>query len=142
MLIGVILVSTIVLLGSVLLYTRATPFDRPVRCPNCRIPYLALVDSTPRGAPVRSYRVLACPQCTNTITRVHGTASRFAYCPACSQRTLETPAKRLSPTISAPLAVEVEERCHVCGHTDVVVLPNVIQADLGGKVIPFPGSRQ
>ncbi len=148
------LTATVMLVGF-LLYTRTSPFERTARCPNCEVAYLELVEA---GEPARSYAVLACPQCTNTSTRVHGSPSRFAYCPSCRQRTLETPTRRLPPDIDAPLAVEVEERCHVCGHHDVLVLPAPharglrVQAEAGGAsestprhtrrtVIPFPVDR-
>ncbi|MEZ4316530.1 MAG: hypothetical protein R3F61_03470 [Myxococcota bacterium] len=149
MLIGVILVSALVMMVGFTLYSRTSPFERTPRCPNCHIPYLELVDpdriGSNRGGPRRTYDVLACPQCTNTTTRVYGTPSRFAYCPSCNQRTLETPARRLAPTLEAPLAVEVEERCHVCGYAHHLVLPpqHESPASAGrGKVIPFPGAKR
>lgn len=150
MLIAVILVSAVVMMVAFMLYSRTSPFERTPRCPNCEIPYLKLVDPQDERAahtgPRRTYEVLACPQCTNTTTRVYGTPSRFAYCPACNQRTLETPARRLPPSIEAPLAVEIDERCHVCGYTHHLVLPPQFEdapmAAGRGKIIPFPTSER
>ncbi|MCB9678878.1 MAG: hypothetical protein H6737_27500 [Alphaproteobacteria bacterium] len=143
MLIGVILFAACTMLVALLLYTRTSPFQRTPLCPNCQIPYLKLVDP-PDSPERRSYEVLACPQCTNTTTRVHGSPSRFAYCPSCNQRTLETPARRLPPTLEAPLSVEIDERCHVCGHEHVVILPPPFHTPvvMRGRVIPFPGAKR
>jgi hypothetical protein len=137
-LIGVIAVSTVILLGGAMLWSRTFPWSGPPVCPNCRVPYQVLTDPPGDGAR-RTYEVLACLHCANTSTRVHGSPSRFAYCPACTQRTLETPVKRLPPSLENPLQVEVDERCHVCGYEDVRVVPPPWSSQRGrGKVIPFP----
>jgi hypothetical protein len=155
-LISISLITAAVMFVGFMLYTRTSPFDRPARCPNCEVPYIELAPPADDSGSQRTYAVLACPQCTNTSTRVHGTPSRFAYCPSCRQRTLETPTRRLPPDLDAPLAVEVEERCHLCGHHDAVVLPaqplrdHRIHAEAGAgtppphrrTVIPFPVDRR
>lgn len=132
--IGTILVSAVVLFVGAMVYTRTRPFDGPPKCPSCDVPYLEL----PQGEEHRTYDVLVCTECTNTSTVVFGTASRFAYCPTCRQRTLEMPVRRLAPMPDAPLSVEVAEHCHVCGHRDEVVLPEPGVRIGRGKVIPFP----
>lgn len=140
MLIATIALASVILLGGMMLYTRTSPFERHPHCPNCSVAYITMA---PSGTG-RSYEVLACPECTNTITRVHGTPSRFAYCPSCQQRTLETPTRRLAPTVEAPLAVSVDERCHICGYGEQRVLPEPSERPVAvgeprlGKVIPFP----
>ena len=144
MLIAIVALSTGVLLSATLLYSRAAPLAGPPQCPNCHVMYVRLGSSAEDEAhrSHRAYEVFACPECTNTITRVHGAPSRFAYCPSCAQRTLETPTRRLSPTIDAPLAVAIEERCHVCGFHDERVLPEsgtpFEMPSAKGQVIPFP----
>lgn len=153
---------TLVLVGAALvLYLVAhnrlgAPFTEPGHtCPTCEIPLVRLTQgpSTEPGD-VRSYDVLACPTCTNTLTLVHGTRSRFAYCPACQQRTLETPCIRLAPEPDDPLppgtlCIEVRERCHLCEHAEDTLI--CIETDLTieeedpprqGQVIPFPGARE
>lgn len=140
MLIATILVGAVVLLGSMLLYTRTRPLATTPTCPTCEADYLIL-EPPDEGGVRRTYDVLVCPECTNAITRVQGTKSRFAWCPACRQRTLETPVRRLPPAPLRPLAVEVEEQCHVCGFRATIELPDgpleLPQPALPDNVIPF-----
>lgn len=141
MLLSVIALSASIFFVGALVASRTSPFGRAPLCPNCQIPYQAITAPHDGGAR-RTYEVLACVQCANTTTRVLGAASRFAHCPSCNQRALEIPVRRLPPTPENPLQVEVEERCHVCGHDDVVALPSAWQPRRGrGTVIPFPSGR-
>lgn len=118
--------------------------EAAARCPTCRIPMIPLT-SGPSTDPehVRSYDVLACPSCTNAVTMVHGTRSQCAYCPACHQRTLETPCiRRSSPASDAP-EVEVREHCHICGYEAIVVIRGEAPPEptARGQVIRFPPER-
>lgn len=102
------------------------------KCPTCQVPY-TVVHRAGDGLDT-SYDVLACPSCTNTITRVHGQRSPLAYCPACHQRAM-TP--RLERTPGDGLTVTVHEECVLCAHeaTHVLHPPKL------ATVLPFPGSR-
>lgn len=104
-------------------------------CPNCRTPMAALPDEAPLG--VRSYRVHACRTCTNVVTQVHGARSRWAWCPACRQRALETPVHRLPNAPDGSPQAEVHELCHICGHELMVRLPELTPVAQGGKVLHF-----
>lgn len=140
--IATVLVAAMVLMGCTMVYTRARPFGGPARCPSCDVNLVELPSLDDEGEERRTYDVLVCPHCTNTSTRVLGTRSRFAWCPQCRNRTLETPVVRLPPTPTAPIAVQVDERCHVCGFTDTRVLPEQQGwSPQKGKVIPFPTRR-
>ncbi|MCA9568907.1 MAG: hypothetical protein KC656_13755 [Myxococcales bacterium] len=129
-----VVVATVVLFAGSMLYARARPFRPPAICPSCAVHMLEL----PRTLAPAPYDILICPHCANTVTRVHGMNSRFAACPACRQRTLETRVQRLPPTPETPIGVAVDELCHVCGHQDHVVLPPEGVPAGKGKVIPFP----
>ncbi len=131
---------TTVLFGAAMLFIGALlasysrPFAAPARCPSCHVRFLTLPQ--PADA-TRPYEVHICPHCANTCTEVHGAPSRFARCPRCYRRTLEIPARRLPPTPEAPIAVAIEEHCHVCGYREDVVLPPPQLPVLPDNVIPF-----
>lgn len=86
-------------------------------CPSCGVELVAL--RVARDAGPASYEVLACPRCSNAITLVHGVRHRFAHCPDCHQRTLETPCIRLPDGPDGQRRVEVHESCHLCAHQAV-----------------------
>ncbi|MCB9663354.1 MAG: hypothetical protein H6732_04520 [Alphaproteobacteria bacterium] len=103
------------------------------RCPTCRVPYVVVAHAGEGDN--ATYDVLACPQCANTVTLVHGAQSHLAYCPACRNRALETPSVRLP---GEPPQVEVREHCHLCGFQRTFT----VGAQPGmGKVLPFPTAR-
>ena len=116
--------------------SRHSIWDPEPRCVNCGQLYLIL---NPPDAfeERRFYEILVCPHCTNAATRVHGRISRFAICPRCNQRTLETPVRRLPPTRLAPVAVEVSEHCHVCAFEEEYRIPDHKRPQRQGKVLPF-----
>jgi hypothetical protein len=124
------------------------------RCVSCGVGLVA-VDIRSDGALRASYEVMACPHCTNALTLVHGTRARYATCPDCRQRTLETPCIRLpdAPSTNPPpetrRRVEVHEHCHLCGHAAVIEVsdqPFEPQSQAAhhprGQVIPFPTGRR
>lgn len=124
-----------VIVLSALVFTVAAVAYRglPVRqCPTCRTDYEVVAEAG--GGPNLTYDVLACPQCANTATRVHGSHSHLAYCPACRNRALETPSVRTS---LQPPAVEIREFCHLCDfqRTYEVRAENLPPL---AEVIPFP----
>lgn len=127
-----IVIGAVVLLLTALLYTRSSLVRRPLVCPSCDAPFIRMPQEH------TSYDVLVCPQCSNTVTAVHGGPSRFAACPDCHQRTLEIQATRLAPRPEAPIAVECIEICHVCSYEDVRELPTEPMQPRRGVVIPFP----
>ena len=100
-------------------------------CPSCATRLAPL----PLAQLHRSYEVLVCATCTNTVTAVHGARSESAYCPSCRQRSLETPVVRLPNGKHGPL-VEVHEYCHLCEHQENVVFGR--QDDERGRVLEFP----
>lgn len=117
-------------------------------CPSCGRTLVSLgrdgPDLTSRsidGDPL-TYEVLVCPTCTNALTHVHGARSRYAYCPECRHRTLETPCIRLPDSVDGRRRVEVHEQCTLCGHHDLreVGDPPKIP-ERRGQVIPFPVDR-
>lgn len=131
-----IVIGSVVLLLSALLYTRSSLVRRPLVCPSCDAAFIRMPQDQ------NSYDILVCPQCSNTVTAVHGGPSRFASCPDCHQRTLEIQATRLAPRPEAPIAVECVEVCHVCSYQDVRELPSEpLGQQRKGVVIPFPGRR-
>lgn len=140
LIVGTIAFAAVVLFVSTMVYSRTGPFGSTPSCPTCEVPFLVL--DVPAEPERRTYDVLVCPECTNSVTRVLGARSRFAWCPACRQRTLETPVHRLPPTPERPLAVEVEEHCHVCGYRDLVELPDgpleLVHHALPDNVLRFP----
>ena len=86
----------------------------------------------------RTYEVLACPQCTDVTTAVHGQISRFAVCPSCSQFGLEVQATAVAPSEVGEIPpVVVEERCRICGFADEWAHPELVE-DLPNNVIEFP----
>lgn len=115
-------------------------------CPSCGVPLARL---TGPGERARSYEVLACTQCRNAVTAVHGAQSKMAYCPSCQQRALETPCQRMPDGPDGAPRVRIHEHCHVCGHEATLSLPSgtvgpAAADDRGppsGKVIPFPKGR-
>lgn len=118
-------------------------------CPSCGLPLVSLgrqgtelVSTSVDGDPL-TYEVLVCPRCTNAVTNVHGARSRYAYCPECRQRTLETPCIRLPDSSDARRRVEVHEACHLCGH---LAMREVADPPVGpqkrGQVIQFPAGRR
>lgn len=103
-------------------------------CPTCRVPYQVLSEAG--EGPNTTYDVLACPQCANTATLVHGARNHLSYCPACTNRTLETPTVRRPG--KQPI-VEVREHCHLCGFEQTF---EVRAPATRGRVIPFPTPEQ
>jgi hypothetical protein len=119
--------------GAALLYRRARQMER--NCPNCHAEY-ELISAAGDG-PNASYDVLACPFCVNTSTRVHGTQSELAWCPACRNQTLETPSLRLP---GEGRRIEVREHCGICEFERSYVVGEGEIRPLG-RVIPFPFER-
>jgi uncharacterized protein YbaR (Trm112 family) len=113
---------------------------RQRRCPSCRVPLAVVADAettTADGLPL-GYEVLACPLCTNALTLVHGTRTRYAYCPECRQRTLETPCIRLPDSDDGAHRVEIHEHCHLCGYMAVREASDPPRApEKRGQVLPF-----
>lgn len=118
-------------------------------CPSCRTPMQTLarpgddaeaVQPGTRAAGVPSYEVLVCDGCCNAATLVHGHQSRFAYCPACLNRSLRTPCIRRPDG-----AVKVEERCDLCGFRAERTFHDHSEEEAEdppmGQVIPFPTHR-
>jgi Zn-finger nucleic acid-binding protein len=109
----------------------------PVRqCPTCRIDYDVIAEAG--AGPNLSYDILACPQCANTATRVHGSHAHLAYCPACRNRSLETASVR---TAVQPPVVEIRESCHLCEFQRSYEVRGEEPAPLA-EVIPFPVRRR
>ena len=104
-------------------------------CPTCHVDYV-LLSSADEDAHA-AYDVLACPTCSNTVTRVHGTASRHGYCTACRNRAMEVTCDRLP---GPSLQVEVHESCGLCGHTHTFELGVPAEVRMA-EVIPFPTER-
>lgn len=117
------------------------------RCPSCGDP-MRPVDLSPadRPAPARAgvrsdgretptYEVLVCEPCANTATLVHGQKSRFAYCPACTNRSLRAPA-----LLRPDGTLEIHEECELCGYRSTAHLP-IGASRPAGQVIPFPIER-
>ena len=116
---------------------RLSRLGRNRDCASCNIPMAPLTEP---GA-VRSYEVLVCSQCTNAVTAVHGAPSPLSYCPACRQRSLQTPVLRL-PDVDHQPRVEVHECCTLCGYRAVALVPAYLEeAPPSGKVIQFPGPK-
>lgn len=110
--------------------------NRQRRCPSCGVP-LAVISPNDADGPL-GYEVLACPRCTNALTLVHGSRARYAYCPECHQRTLETPCIRLPDTPEGQRRVEVHEHCHLCGHMAVrEVSDPPVEPAKRGQILPF-----
>ncbi|HMV67226.1 MAG TPA: hypothetical protein PKA64_10275 [Myxococcota bacterium] len=106
------------------------------RCPACHVPY-ELVSAAGQG-PNAAYDVLACPFCACTATRVPGTRSPLAWCPACHGQSLHVRCIRLP---GDPLEVEVHELCAACEYErEYSVGEGGLDRPLG-KVIPFPVDR-
>jgi hypothetical protein len=114
-------------------------------CPASRGP-VALLVPVVEDLPRRSYEVCGCGTCRTAIATVHGVPSRWAYCPACFQRTLQVD----WAVVPEPgdLEVSVDERCHLCGHEDGVTMWLPVDDDASlredarlGRVIPFPSRR-
>lgn len=111
------------------------------KCPSCHIPLVPVTTSADGGPPL-TYEVLACPTCTNAITLVHGNRARYAWCPECRQRTLETPCIRL-PDAGGKPRVDVHEHCHLCGHAAIREVGEPGDKPLRrGIVLAFPGGRR
>ncbi len=108
----------------------------PVRqCPTCKVDYEVISET---GGMNLTYDVLACPRCSNCATRVHGTHSHLAYCPACRNRSLETPSVRTS---LQPPEIEIRENCHLCGFQRTFAARGEEPRKIG-VVIPFPLDRR
>lgn len=84
-------------------------------CPSCGVELVPTPIARDGGA-ADTYEVLCCPRCSNAVTLVHGVRHRFAHCPDCHQRTLETPCIRLPDGPDGQRRVEVHETCHLCAH--------------------------
>ena len=83
-------------------------------CPSCGVELTPL--RVARDGAIAAYEVMCCPRCSNAVTLVHGVRHRFAHCPDCHQRTLETPCIRLPDSADGHRRVEVHESCHLCAH--------------------------
>lgn len=131
------LIASVTIVGLVIvLLSRSTAR----RCPTCGVGYQVV---SPAGSgPNLTYDVLACPSCANTATMVRGGRGHPAHCPACGNRTLETPSVRLP---GEPIRVEVREHCPMCRHERTLVVGDTLHLPHGhaplGKVIPFPTDR-
>ena len=108
------------------------------RCPSCNA---ALVPVESGERPDRTWQALACPRCTTAVTLAHGTRGRFAWCPACRQRSMEVPCLRLPDEDGHPV-VEVHERCTLCGYAREVVVGRHSGAAPRGLVLPFPSAEE
>lgn len=128
-----VLLLTIAIVAAALLALRGRGPHK--RCPACDVAYIQVPSLDGEHRP---YDVLICPVCTNTVTRVHGARSNMAYCPTCSNRSLETPCARSAHGADAPTRVAVHEYCHICGHEDEVVFGPPEETRPLGRVIPFP----
>ena len=84
--------------------------------------------------PLHLYEVLSCSECSAIVTTAQGRGARHTWCPACRQRALE-----LSVNLTAS-GLEVNERCHLCGHSETRVVP-MPDAAPRGIVIDFPGDQ-
>ena len=135
------------LMGFALLGAALWVLRRQRRCPSCSEPMRA-VDLGPADRPASAragvpsagvetptYEVLVCARCTNAATLVHGQKSRFAYCPACTNRALRAPA-----LLRPDGVVEVHEHCELCGYRLQRELP-ALPPRPAGIVIPFPVER-
>lgn len=133
--VAALLLGTLLTLGTLWLQRRQR------RCPSCRVPLVGLAREASGEA--LTYEVLVCPSCTNALTLVHGTRARYAWCPECRQRTLETPCIRLPDADDGRRRVEVHENCHLCGHMAVREVGDPPTAPAKrGQVIPFPRRKR
>lgn len=105
-------------------------------CPTCDLPYEVVAGAG--DGPNTSYDVLACPQCANCATLVHGARRHHAYCPACGNAALETAASRAD---GDGLRVDVKEHCALCGFQHQFTVGEPVTAVKMGKVLPFPKRR-
>ncbi len=119
---------------------------RQRRCPSCGVNLVTVAQpgSTAADGAQVTYEVLACPSCTNALTLIAGSRQRYAWCPECRQRTLETPCIRLPDTAEGRRRVEVHEHCHLCGHLAVRELGDAGEAapSKRGQILHFPGPRK
>jgi hypothetical protein len=124
------------------------------RCPSCGVELVAVGDGTSDDGVRLTYDVLACPHCRNVLTMVEGKRSRYATCPECKERTLETACIRLpdaagaqpvgdGPDSQPQRRVEVHEHCHLCDHGAVREISDAPHGpSKRGQVIPFPMERR
>jgi hypothetical protein len=108
------------------------------RCPACLVALQPLRE-TRDAQPLYGYDVYACTRCTNAFTAMIGHRHRFAHCPDCHQRTLETPCIRVADGSEGQRRVEVHESCHLCGHhatREVSDLP-YLSPPKRGQIVPF-----
>ncbi len=108
-------------------------------CPSCDVPMDALPMGSTADQPHGTYEVLVCRECRNAATLAHGQRFRYAWCPACLQRSLETPCIRL-PDDDGKTVVEVHEECQLCGFTSTRRFEGT--APPRGLVLPFPAMRK
>jgi len=83
------------------------------RCSNCKEDLVSI--AAPDG--LHTYEVMACTSCDVAEVLSNGTPNRFAFCPRCGRRGLETLADRL-PDPPGQILVQVKEACQVCGYGD------------------------
>lgn len=102
----VLLAAAVFLVSAVLL--RGTPSGDA--CPTCMTEWLTLEDG---GEIERTYDVLACQTCSNTLSCVHGGTSAAAYCPSCRHRSLRLMLQRQPGRL---VHVVAEETCALCGY--------------------------
>ena len=91
---------------------------------------------------LHTYEVLVCPSCPTAEVLSHGSRNRFAYCPRCGRKALQTVAERL-PDPPGQRLVHVKENCQVCGYGDIRFVSSDVQNDgpeqppKKGDVLPF-----
>jgi hypothetical protein len=121
-------------IAGVLAASAAVVFRDQRRCPTCRDSLMELPKPEER-----TYEVLACPRCPTAVTLAVGQRARLSWCPSCRQRALDTPCIR-QPDADGTVAVEVQERCHLCGHEEVLLIET--SAPPRGLVVPFRHTGQ
>jgi len=140
-LLGVAIAAT---LAGILAFVAVWNLRRQRKCPSCRVELVSLnPQKTGDGAGPLGYEVLVCPRCTNALTLVAGSRSRYAFCPECRQRTLETPCIRIPDGQDGQPRVEVHENCQLCGHQAVREVGDTgPQKEKKGQVLQFPGKKK
>lgn len=99
-------------------------------CTQCGAAMEPVTDG-PTSDPPRSYEVVTCAECDDTVVTVHGCRSPHAYCPACRQLSLEVDA-RIGGRV-----VHLDEACVLCGHTASLQVTDTRFEAVRGRVIPF-----
>jgi hypothetical protein len=140
-----VILAVAALLGLAITLAIVLVTRRQRRCPSCGVHLVNIAHPGSRAADgtTITYEVLVCPSCTNALTLIAGSRQRYAWCPECRQRTLETPCIRLPDTAEGRRRVEVHEHCHLCGHMAVREIGDPALAPAKrGQVLQFPGPRR